>query len=55
MTESKTTKTPCEIADAIVPEYRLSGKSHSCSGQIGKRWSAAYSAAELALKGATNG
>ena len=39
------------IADAVVPEYRLAEKERSCTGHWAKRWSAAYAAAEMALKG----
>lgn len=41
----------CIIADAVVPEYRLSGKERSCTGHWAKRWDAAYYGAEMALKG----
>lgn len=36
-----------EIADKVEPKYRGEGKS--CTSHSAKRWSAAYSAAEIAL------
>lgn len=37
-----------KIADKIIPSYRLSGKSYSCTGTIAKKWQAAYEGACMA-------
>ena len=37
-----------EIADRVVPEYRDYRSTYSCTGQVAKRWVAAWTAACLA-------
>ncbi|NLS27976.1 hypothetical protein S2M10_29780 [Sphingomonas sp. S2M10] len=41
----------CQIADRVVPEYRVGTRSHSCCGTTAKRWSAAFEGAALAIGG----
>lgn len=38
-----------KIADETVPQYRAKGASYACSGQVARRWTAAYEAALAAL------
>lgn len=38
------------IADEIEPRFRSMGRSYSCTGYVGKRWGAAYEAAEKAIR-----
>jgi hypothetical protein len=35
-----------KIADRIVPEFREASESYNYTGQVAKRWEAAYKAAE---------
>jgi hypothetical protein len=39
------------IADEVVPEYRGSKRSYSCTGRVAKRWQAAWDGACVALGG----
>ena len=39
-----------EIADQVVPAYRIGPRYYSCSGHIAKQWSAAYEGARIALQ-----
>jgi hypothetical protein len=38
-----------QIADRVVPEYRVGRKSYSCTGGVAKRWFAAWQGACIAF------
>lgn len=47
--ESIAMKRATEIADKIVPEYRTTSRSYSCTGTVAKKWQAAWDGAIEAL------